>query len=83
MKRRNRAPDPFPPSLRVYDPAAWADEFAFRMARWNYWREHQAEMPGVDPVQLLIDRREARLNRLTEGQSQKRISAGDRHLRPV
>jgi hypothetical protein len=60
--RRKAAPAPgFPPELESFDPAAWVDEYHWRVARWDYWHEHPEVQSFIDPIELLRQRREARL----------------------
>jgi hypothetical protein len=59
--RRRRAPEPpWPPHLATFDPGSWLKEWHWRLARFGWWKDHEAELPGVDPVELLAEEMRAR-----------------------
>lgn len=61
MRRREQPRNGFPPSLAVFSADGWVDRYHWAMARWEYWKAHRAELRDVDPIELLRERREARL----------------------
>ena len=62
MRKRIPPRPVWPPQLAEFRPGDWVDRFHWSMARWAYWQEHREELPDVDPIELLRERREARLN---------------------
>jgi hypothetical protein len=61
MRRRALPAPGFPPELAAYDPALWIDQTQWAWARCAYWRDHPEVQPFIDPVELLAERRAARL----------------------
>jgi hypothetical protein len=61
VKRRVRPAEHFPPHLQDFAPADWVDRYHWAMARWEWWREHPGLHDVVDPLELLRERREARI----------------------
>jgi hypothetical protein len=61
MKRRQPPVAHFPPHLADFAPGDWVDRYHWAMARWEYWQAHPELAEVVDPVELLRERREARL----------------------
>jgi hypothetical protein len=61
MRRRQPPREYWPPYLAEFDPAQWVDRYHWAMARWEYWKAHPQLHEVVSPIDLLCERREARL----------------------
>jgi len=61
--RKKIPPAPgFPPELASFTPADWVDRYHWAVARWEYWHAHEELHDVIDPIELLRQRREARLS---------------------
>lgn len=61
MRRRRPAVSPWPPHLADFAAEDWVDEYHWRMARWDWYKAHPKLRGQVNPIELLRERREARL----------------------
>jgi hypothetical protein len=61
VRRRRRPVAVFPPHLADFAPGDWVDRYHWTLARWEWYREHPELAEIVDPIELLRERREARL----------------------
>ena len=64
--RKRIPPHPgWPPHLAQYRLDDWAHEaaprLAWALARWDHWQQHREDLPQVSPIDLLRERRSARL----------------------
>ena len=61
MRRKRPPVEHFPPHLERFVDADWVDRFAWAEARWEWYRAHPELHDVVDPIELLRERRSARL----------------------